>query len=174
MDGQPVEQWAAALAGGDAEAQANALRQISSCDSVIGLTVPIVELAGSDDDEVRMWAAEAMEIAVRPAPHETTPLVRLLTESHDGEVCYWAATMLGRLGVPAAAAVDALKACLLGGDYLAARERCIWALSQIGPAAMTALPSLARIGDDDQYPRLQRLALKAIQRINRRQSSEAA
>lgn len=174
MDGQPVERWATALTSGHREAQVTALRQISSCDVVTQLTVPIVRLAGSDDDEIRMWAAEAMENAVSPTPPEAPELAQLLIDSSDGEICYWAATMLGRLGGHATTAVNALEMCLLHGDYLAARERAVWALSQIGPAATVTLPSLARISRENHHPRLQRLALLAIERLRRHRSGQAA
>ena len=95
MDPYPIDQWTAALASGDEQQQVEALQQISSCDGVVGLTAVILALAGDERDEVRSWAAEAMEMAVRPEPADLPMLAARLQQSSDGEVCYWAATMLG-------------------------------------------------------------------------------
>jgi hypothetical protein len=69
--------------------------------------------------------------------------------------------MIGRLGPAAAGATGVLANVLLDSSCLAARERAAWALSQIGPAARSALNSLRQIGSDDP-PRLRRLAETAM------------
>jgi HEAT repeat protein len=89
-------------------------------------------------------------------------LVALLT-GPDPLPAYWAATLLGRLGEGASAAVAAL-ATTLGAADLAVRERCAWALGKIGPAAGAARDALRRsaAGSDERLARLASEALTAI------------
>ena len=101
---------------------------------------------------------------MQPDPAEATELSELLSACGDGEVCYWAATMLGRLGKQSVAAVDALEACVRESMYLPARERATWALSQIGPQAAAAVPTLEEAAAAAP-PRLQRLASEALEAI---------
>ncbi len=175
MDSQSVDQWAAALASGIEDRQITALRQISSLESITGLATTVVGLAGSANDEVRMWAAEAMEQAIQPEPADVTDLIELMSTSPDGEVCYWSVTMIGRLGVRGADSVAALENCLLHSNYLAAKERAVWAISQIGPDAMAAVPTLKKlVQEQTRSPRLVRLATEVLRRMTSASSGEAA
>lgn len=167
------EDWRNKIESNSIDDCVDALRQISSQEDVEGLAVPIVSLAGSKDDEVRMWASEALESAVRPIASEQLMLIRLLETTHDSEICYWAATMLGRLGTDAGASAQALEACVRQSMYLPARERAAWALSQIGPAAKVAVNTL-REASETAPPRLQRLAAEALRVIENPADSNAA
>lgn len=158
------EQWVAKLDSQSTDKQIEALRQISNQQDVTGLTTRIVRLSGSRDDDVRMWAAEALESAVQPTVDDVGELVGQLQTADDGEICYWAATLLGRLGRDAVAAVDALQSCLRDSLYLPAREQATWALCQIGPPASSAAPVLREVVDTAP-PRLQRMANAALQAI---------
>lgn len=144
------------------------LSQIATAGNVTGITVAVVRLSGSSNDEVRRWAAESLESSIIPAVGEVDELAELLYAGHDGEVCYWAATMLGRLGSDvgprARAAVNALETCLSDSLYLPARERSAWALSQIGPPAASAATTLRRTAEDAP-PRLKKLVTKALRVI---------
>jgi HEAT repeat protein len=144
------------------------LQKIACSGNVTGVTVAAVHLAGSSDDEIRRWAAEAMEAAIIPVPSEVDELAELLYEGRDGEICYWAATMLGRLGENVGprtrTAVNALELCLSDSLYLPARERAAWALSQLGPAAASAATTLRRTAEDAP-PRLRKLVTKALRVI---------
>jgi hypothetical protein len=164
MDTTNKEKWAAKLTGNSVEDQVEALRQISTQQVVTELAVTVVGLSGSSDDEVRMWSAEALEVAIQPGQSEVLGLIELLERAVDGEICYWAATMLGRLGNDAVNAAAALETCLRESMYLPARERATWALSQIGPAASVAIPALTE-AVESAPPRLQRLANEAIRAI---------
>ena len=144
--------------------QAWALQQVANHRPPRVDTARCVWLAGSSNDEVRMWAAEALESSVTPQGEEVAALVDLLTAASDGEHVYWAATMLGRLGATAASAVDALDQCLRDSLYLPARERAAWALRQIGAPAASAVPTLQRVAISGP-PRLQRLATQACDLI---------
>ncbi len=161
---QNTAAWALGIASDSAERCVQVLRQVAAARNVTGLSGRIVALAGSSDDEVRMWASEALESAVVAQPEEVADLVTLLRESGDGEVSYWSATLLGRLGRHSGDAVTALEHCLRTSMYLPARERAAWALSQIGSAAAPAMPAL-RIAAVDGPPRLKRLAIEALEAI---------
>lgn len=163
-DDSSIQNWLTDLTGQDADQQVAALRQIASEESTIGLCEAVVKLAGSQHDEVRMWAAEALETSIQPQAADIGCLIQLLQPSGDGEINYWAATMLGRLGSTAAEGSSVLADFVATSDFLAARERAVWALSQIGPAAATALPILQSIVDDAP-PRLQRMAQQAMELI---------
>ena len=55
--------------------------------------------------------------------------------------------------------------------FLPARERATWALTQIGPAASAAIPTLME-AVETAPPRLQRLAIEAIEAIQGEGNSE--
>ncbi len=158
------KQWNQWLCSDSVDHQVNALRQISGQKDVRGLTAIIVGLSGSRSDEVRIWSAEALETAVQPQQDDVHALADLLSDAEDGEIGYWAATMLGRLGDQATDAVDALEKCVSQSMYLPARERATWALCQIGPAAQSAAATL-REAAADAPPRLQRMATEALRAI---------
>jgi len=171
QDAANTRTWALKLSGDSPDDQVEALRQISNAEQVRGLAVVVVALSGSSDDEVRMWSAEALEVAIQPDPSEVQGLIQQLQKAVDGEICYWAATMLGRLGTEAVGAVAALEACLRESMYLPARERAAWALSRIGPAASAAVPALTEAADTAP-PRLQRLASEALRVIGGQDGSD--
>lgn len=161
---EQCRRWVEALSGDSPIRQAETLRRIASQDAVSGVSAVCVRLAGSRDDDVRLWAAEALERSVRPRVTEVSELASLVRQPADGETAYWAATLLGRLGPDAAGAADALENCLRSSDCLAAREQAAWALSRIGPEAAQAVPSLNLVAGDAP-PRLRRLAMQALDAI---------
>ncbi len=90
-------------------------------ESVSGVTRRCLELLGHDDSEVRLWASESLESVVQPAPDEAESLTAWLDQlierqavvargstadldaSELADQMYWTATMIGRIGVAAAA-----------------------------------------------------------------------
>ena len=78
---------------------------------------------------------------------------------------YWAATLIGRLATGGAAAVSELATTLNSSPSMAVRERCAWALGQIGPTAIAALPMLESAATSSE-PRLARFAKEAISSIS--------
>ncbi|MEM8670292.1 MAG: HEAT repeat domain-containing protein [Planctomycetota bacterium] len=167
------EQWRQKLQSGSIDDCVEALRQISSHESVTGLTSDVIPLAGHDDDEIRMWASEALESSIQAEVAELLVLIQMLESTEDSEICYWSATILGRLGSDAASAAPVLEACVRKSMYLPARERATWALAQIGPAASIALPTLKDIAESSP-PRLQRLAIEAIDRIEHTSADQSS
>lgn len=149
----------------DSQRRCSAIRKIAQGRrNRSGLTAAVILLVADKDDATRNWACEALETKIVPMPNEMSGLIELLRDKNDGEIEYWAATMLGRLGTMACGAAGVLANCLLDSPYLAARERAAWALSEIGPGARSAMNALRQIGPDDP-PRLQRLAATAIQSV---------
>ncbi len=130
-----------------------------------GATAIVIRMSIDRDEEVRSWACEALESVVVPNADEVPELTELLRSTCDGEVEYWTATMIGRIGGAAGGAAGALASCLLDSRCLAARERAAWALSELGPAARSATNALRQIGPEDP-PRLQRLAATALDAIS--------
>lgn len=156
---------ALALADPDAATRAQAARALAHTQAPLQAAIlALVRAAGDRDDEVRIWAAEALEMAGSPQRSDVRSLAELLTGETDGEVAYWASTCLGRLGPQAAPAVDALLATLVHSSYLPVRERAAWALGRIGPAACPAAPALGALTDSG-FPRLSRLAISALESI---------
>lgn len=125
--------------------------------------VPLVRAVANNEETVREWVVSALESL--EAPHEDdTPALTKLVGSDDGEVAYWAITLLGRLEDNAASAVLALIEALKQDPHPHNRQRAAWALGKIGPKAKNALPALkeAAHGHD---PRLARIALLAMEQI---------
>ena len=145
VDGKTVIRWRNQLLADNLESHLEALQQICLHSPVIGLAEPVIRLAGSRDDAVRVWAAQALESAVHPSPDEIPGFMSCLQDGTDGEFSYWAATLLGRLESHAAAATQALCDCLQHSLSLPARERAAWALMKIGPDAASAIPVLREV-----------------------------
>lgn len=140
------------------------LRDAQPISGAVGRLLPLVV---DRDEVIRDLATELLDRWVQPTAVELGVLMQTLRETTDGELEYWAATLVGRLGPQAAPATGLLATVLLDSACLAARERAAWALSQIGPAARAATNSLRQIGHDDP-PRLQRLAQSALTSVSGR------
>ncbi|TWU51112.1 hypothetical protein [Rubripirellula reticaptiva] len=159
--------WSEKLAA-ETKDQGSILRQMAESADIRGCTAAVIKLANSQNVEVRKWATAALESSITPTPDEVEAISDLLACIDEGETCYWAATMLGRLGPNVGPrtklAVDSLEICLGDSMYLPARERSAWALSQIGPSAASAAITLRRTAEDAP-PRLQRLVEEALEMI---------
>jgi HEAT repeat protein len=125
--------------------------------------VALVLACGDEDDEVRQCATAALEGIGPPEASDVEQLASFL-EGRSPDVGYWAATLLGRLKGKGAAAVDALARAVAGSPHLSVRQRAAWALGEIGPAAVAAVPCLKKATADPD-PRLSRLAQEAIGQI---------
>jgi len=156
------------LAHEDTKRRCDAVRTVAQSGRLqSGITATVIQLVADKNEEVCMWACEALESRISPSPTEVVELIELLRDAKDGEVAYWTATMIGRLGSNASGATAVLANVLLDSPCLAARERAAWALSEIGPPAKSAMNALKQIGPEDP-PRLQRLAAFAIEAVVRR------
>jgi HEAT repeat protein len=124
----------------------------------------IVQAAGDADDQVRAWAADTLETLGSPKLGDLPGLMQLLTISQEGEILYWAATLIGRLGPTAHRATEILTNTVRLSPYLPVRERAVWALGRIGPRAKSA-SSLLREVSAKGPPRLRRLATEALESL---------
>lgn len=103
--------------------------------------VPLAREAGCMEETVREWVISALE-SLGPPAEEELPALKELALSPDGEVAFWAITLLGRLETKAAPAVPQLIEALQKSPELFVRQKAAWALGEIGPAAKEALPAL--------------------------------
>ena len=159
-----LEQLTAALTGLDAVQRCRAAEALSRLGIVArAAAVPLVQACEDEDPMVRCRAAAALEGLGAPLPADVEALAALVA-SRNADVGYWSATLLGRLGPEAAAAVPALTWALSGRLSLPVRERAAWALGQIGTAAKPALKTLRRTAASEDV-RLARLSQEVIEKI---------
>jgi HEAT repeat protein len=123
--------------------------------------VSLVRSCGDSDEEVRQWAAAALEEMGAPSAGDV-PAIAELAVATDADTAYWAATLLGRLGPPAVESVPVLVQVLESDAAPSVRQRAAWALGKIGSAA--AVPALQQAADSAD-PRLARLAQRACESI---------
>lgn len=126
--------------------------------------VDLVRACADDSAEVCESVVNALEEIGPPDATDVSPLAHLLA-SPSADVGYWAATLLGRLGAAAVAAVPALAAAVVAPLDDSVRQRAAWALGKIGPSAKGSLCTLQETADVEGDTRLARLAQKAIQQI---------
>jgi HEAT repeat protein len=154
----------ASLSDSNAAKRAEAAEQLAQLGAdAQPAAVALVLACGDEADEVRQWAAAALEQMGPPQPSDVEHLTPLI-EAQSPDVGYWAVTLLGRLKAGAASAVEALAYAIAGSPHPSVRQRSAWAAGQIGPAAVAALPSLRKAADDPDS-RLARLAQQAIDQI---------
>jgi HEAT repeat protein len=152
------------LQSGDAAARAAAAEVLAHLEEgAQGAAVALVTATADQDESVRQWATAALESLGPPPSDSAAQLGKLLADKRL-DVAYWAATLLGRLGADAAAAVPQLTTALQSHGEMAVRERAAWALGQIGSPAAPAMPALESAAGEQQ-PRLARLAREAIGNI---------
>jgi HEAT repeat protein len=152
-----------ALNSDQAQVRSNAAEQLSRHPDAAAAAVSLVRAAGDSDESVREWAIAALENELVPSPADLDALVELLGDRKDA-VAYWAATLIGRLGADASVAVPPLRQALDPSRSSAVRERAVWALGRLGPAAKDATSELEALAAGDQ-PRLARLSKSALQQI---------
>ena len=132
--------------------------------AAVAATLPLVEACGDDDSRVREWAVAALE-ELGPPPAEIIEHLAEIAAGPEPLSAYWAATLLGRAGRDAAAAVPALATCVASAEDMAVRERAAWALGKIGPAALSAREALQQAVAQGKDSRLARLATEALAAI---------
>lgn len=115
------------------------------------------------DPVVSEWCVAALE-ELGPPPADHAGRLGGLLANRAEITCYWAATLLGRLGPAAAGQVGALAETASAHASLSVRERAVLALGKIGPEAASAAPVLETLAESDE-PRLARLAKEALAAI---------
>jgi HEAT repeat protein len=125
--------------------------------------VSLVRACGDSDEQVREWAVAALEELGVPDAADAAALAELLAAA-QGDVRYWSATLLGRLGDRAAAAVGPLILAIDADAESAVRQRAAWAIGRMGRVAAPARESLTRAARGGDA-RLARLAEEALQNL---------
>lgn len=128
-----------------------------------GAAVALVLASADPDEQVRQWAAAALEELGPPLARDLGSLGERLRDEH-ADVAFWSATLLGRLGSQAARAVPQLALALTEHDSPQVRQRAAWALGMIGPAAQAAEAAL-RAAAGSRDARLARLAAQALRQL---------
>lgn len=127
-----------------------------------GLAPELLAACATEDDALREVVMGAIEGMGAPEVLRAREIGAFL--DGDETQAYWAAILLGRLGREAAFAVAGLAKVLAESPSEAVRERCAWALGQIGPDAKGAKSALERAAASSS-PRLARFAREAITAI---------
>lgn len=154
----------AALSAHDADVRAQAAEELAHLGSdARPAAVALVLACGDEDEAVRQWAASALEEMGPPEAADVASLISFV-EGRSADVGYWAATLLGRLKSEAAPAVEVLTRALAGSPHPSIRQRAAWALGEIGPSAVAAVPVLQKAATEAD-PRLSRLAQVAMSQI---------
>ena len=117
----------------------------------------------ASDHAAGEWCVAALE-ELGPPHSDDLASLEMHLESPNETSAYWAATLIGRLGPTAATAVTALEKTATSSAPLSVRERAIWALGKIGPAAASAKPTLANLAKSSEA-RLARLSEQALASI---------
>lgn len=153
-----------ALSAADADTRARAAEQLAQLGSdARPAAVPLVLACGDEAEDVRQWATAALE-AIGPPDLADVASLTSFVDGRSPDVGYWAATLLGRLKSEAAPAVDSLARAVAGSPHLSVRQRAAWALGEIGPAAIAAVPLLEKAATEAD-PRLSHLAQAAMSQI---------
>lgn len=126
--------------------------------------VALMKFGLSADGEVRDWSVAALEQMGPPAATDVVPLRSLLSSDNELQA-YWAATLLGRIGSEANAAVDDLARLVRESPSSAVRQRAAGALGQIGEVTPTVVDSLKHAAACDDT-RLSRIANDALASLN--------
>jgi HEAT repeat protein len=159
-----VVQWINDLTNADGRRRLTAAENLChQAEAAQPAAVALAKAAADEDDDVREAVVAALEDLGPPPLEQLDQLTPLLADP-NGDVAYWAATLLGRLGSSAAPAVAALTSALAPAAPLTVRQRAAWALGNVGPAAASATPALEMAAAHND-PRLARLAKQALDQI---------
>jgi HEAT repeat protein len=163
MDEQDIGKLIADLSSKEPGERAAAAEQLAHRGELArGAAVALVRACADDQEEVREWVVAALEGLGPPAAEDLGKLAELTADASD-DICYWAATLLGRAGRAASDAVATLANLLAKRPSPEVRRRAAWALGQIGPAA-GAVDALQRAAHDPDR-RIARAAQSSLEDI---------
>lgn len=158
-------QLAEDLLNGNEEQRSAAAQTLATMGSEAApAAVPLVMLI--DDEAAGEWCVAALE-ELGPPPEESIATLAGFAQTAGEQPAYWSATLLGRLGSSAAPALPQLIDSATNHPAISVRERAVWAIGQIGPAAIDAAPKLAQIATSESG-RIARLAKQALEEIQAR------
>ena len=165
MTADTASNWARTLAvSDDLAARREAARQLSLHPEEAQVAAIALVTAASDADEsLREWAVSTLEDLGPPSAADLSELLRLADNS-SSDIAWWAITLLGRLGPEASDAAALLARRSLDETSPAVRQRAIWALGQLGPAATGQRDTLVTLADSEDA-QVARLARQALERV---------
>jgi len=122
---------ATSLASVDVAERIQAAEALSRMAEVPARAAPALLAALVDRDEtVRNLVTSALENCGPPEQDQVDELEASLVNP-NGDIAYWSATLLGRLGAGAIQAVESLKTAAAEHPSHEARKRATWALGKI-------------------------------------------
>lgn len=128
-----IEHYSAALHKPDIDGQAAAAEALAALgEAARPAIVALVQVCGSQSEDVRNWCTAALEDVGAPAANQIEDLT-LLAKSANSDVAYWAVTLLGRAGGQAASSVPTLIERLSDRSAPPVQQKAAWALGLIGP-----------------------------------------
>ncbi|MCS7166476.1 MAG: HEAT repeat domain-containing protein [Gemmatales bacterium] len=151
----PLSKWLKLLEDKNLEQRLAALQAISNIGPEARAAVPLLQkLLESPEVEERKEALRALS-AIGPAAEQAIPQVRKLLQDSDADVQEWACSTLGRIGESAKVAIPELEKIILNASVA---DKVRWAaavaLGNIGPAAVSATPTLLKaLRDSDPWLR---------------------
>ena len=162
-----VAQATANLKSSDAAVRAAAAEQLAHLEDGAQAAGPALAVATADGDESVRAVGHRRARVTRTASGRRHRGTRQIASRHAAGCRLLGGHILGRLGDGAgdAKTVTALITALNSHPEAAVRERAAWALGQVGPGALAALPALQAVGGTTN-PRLSRLAKQAIEQIS--------
>jgi hypothetical protein len=147
----------------------DAVRRLASAEKLMrtpglarALAPELLAICATENDALREVVMGAIEAMGPPKASRAREIACILASEETQS--YWAATLLGRLGSEGGFAAGELATALRESPSTAVKERCAWALGQMGPAAKDALPVLEQAAASSS-PRLARFAREAITAI---------
>lgn len=115
------------------------------------------------DPDLGEWCVGALEELGPPPAGLAAELGRLVASGQE-LTAYWSATLLGRLGPAAAGQLPQLLQAATQHADAPVRERAVWAIGKLGPAAVAAVSTLRKISQSGS-PRVKRLAEQALEAV---------
>lgn len=158
-----VDRLRAELANADEGRRLTAAEKLMTTPELARQLAPeLLALCATKDESLREVVMGAIEGMGPPSVSRAVEVGAFLA-GEEAQV-YWSATLLGRLGGPAGFAAEELAKVLSDSTSMTLRERCAWALGQMGPEAKASLPAL-EAATASPSPRLARFAREALIQI---------
>lgn len=151
------------LEEGSEEEQCEAAESLAQCGEPMGeAAIPLLSTLGAEDIELNEWVMAALEELGAPDADDLPMIIAFLQQ--PGDAGYWAATLIGRMGEDGAMAVPHLRDALQSQADRIVRQRIVWALGKIGPAARPAREQLNQLAEESDM-RMSRLAQASLAEI---------
>lgn len=161
-----ITQWIDALTHGDDAVRAAAAEKLAqAAEAAQEAAVPLVQACGDECEEVTEWVTAALE-SLGPPRTADLPLLAALAAHENGDIGFWAVTLIGRAGSDAAGQASCLvKALQKNADQV--RRKAAWALGEIGDRSEPVVAALRAAVQSSNKP-LARAATTALETLGAR------